>query len=339
LGFYSPKKSEEKNMKKKAFTLIELLVVVAIIALLIAILLPALGRAREMGRRAQCGSNIRQIGLGLNTYAQENGERLPSVPWRSGALGQTNVVGTGTDTAGVALTQSGWRRLSAAAGTNADPFTATNTQQNSNPISASLWLLCRYNMSTPKVFVCPSVKGKSTSEDDLYADSATRNVKYFADFKVDSIAGQLITYSFQLPWSKGWRTSGKPGFIVGGDENNGKSPEAIDPATDPTPGNSVNHASEGQNVLGIDASGNFAKRPNVGINEDNIYTSQWSSTVSDQGKPQLAGVKNVNPWSNADTVLIPVSSSVIGATNCVNGTNYSVGSTAWSTVGVVKTQQ
>jgi len=65
--------------KKKGFTLIELLVVVAIIALLIAILLPSLGRAREMARRSACASNMKQIGLALNTYASENSESLPKI--------------------------------------------------------------------------------------------------------------------------------------------------------------------------------------------------------------------------------------------------------------------
>ena len=60
-----------------AFTLIELLVVISIIALLIGILLPALGAARKTARNAVCASNIRQITIGLLTYAQENKEQLP----------------------------------------------------------------------------------------------------------------------------------------------------------------------------------------------------------------------------------------------------------------------
>ena len=68
-----------------AFTLIELLVVIAIVALLAAMLLPAVSRAKESGRGAACLSNLRQIGIALQLYTQENQNRLPTM--RDRALG------------------------------------------------------------------------------------------------------------------------------------------------------------------------------------------------------------------------------------------------------------
>lgn len=62
---------------KKGFTLIELLVVIAIIALLAAILFPVFGRARENARRSSCSSNLRQIGLAILQYVQDNDEVWP----------------------------------------------------------------------------------------------------------------------------------------------------------------------------------------------------------------------------------------------------------------------
>jgi prepilin-type processing-associated H-X9-DG protein/prepilin-type N-terminal cleavage/methylation domain-containing protein len=61
-----------------AFTLVELLVVIGIIALLIAMLLPSLNRARESAKNAQCMSNLRQIGMGISFYRNDHHDILPA---------------------------------------------------------------------------------------------------------------------------------------------------------------------------------------------------------------------------------------------------------------------
>jgi prepilin-type N-terminal cleavage/methylation domain-containing protein len=63
--------------RRGAFTLVELLVVVAIIALLLSILIPVLGAARERARRTKCAANLRQVGIGWLMYLEDSNEFFP----------------------------------------------------------------------------------------------------------------------------------------------------------------------------------------------------------------------------------------------------------------------
>ena len=65
---------------QRAFSLIELLVVIAIIAILAALLLPALASAKEAGRKANCLSNLRQIGIAIQAYANDSEGKIPFGP-------------------------------------------------------------------------------------------------------------------------------------------------------------------------------------------------------------------------------------------------------------------
>ena len=78
--------------KRNAFTLIELLMVIAIIAILAAILMPVLQQAKQRAWTGQCISNLRQIGMGMKMFADENGELYPE----SGADIYWNAIDPGT---------------------------------------------------------------------------------------------------------------------------------------------------------------------------------------------------------------------------------------------------
>jgi prepilin-type processing-associated H-X9-DG protein/prepilin-type N-terminal cleavage/methylation domain-containing protein len=78
------KKKSSTPCRHRDFTLIELLVVIAIIAILAAMLLPALSQAREKARSISCVNNLKQLALGAIMYAGDNQEFLPGVDMRAG---------------------------------------------------------------------------------------------------------------------------------------------------------------------------------------------------------------------------------------------------------------
>jgi len=79
------KRSENQTVRRAAFTLIELLVVIAIIAILAALLLPALSKAKDKAKGTACLNNLKQVGLAMQMYIDDNQDKIPS-PFTFGAV-------------------------------------------------------------------------------------------------------------------------------------------------------------------------------------------------------------------------------------------------------------
>lgn len=131
---YEGKPSRLTFMRRRGFTLIELLVVIAIIAILAAILLPCLERAREQAKRAACANNLRQNCIALLAYAGDNNDWLP-IPHGGGG-------GTTTD---IILPNFGNESLVAGPNTYTSTFFA-------------LW---PSYIGSHRIWACPSFQGKS----------------------------------------------------------------------------------------------------------------------------------------------------------------------------------
>jgi len=199
---------------KKAFTLIELLVVVAIIAVLVAILLPAVSRARDNARRAMCKNNQRQIGMAWRMYGDENHEQGPynhRDHMSEGYGGDLNV-------------WSYWEMY-------------TQFGLLFDFLGQPTWGLRPNQMHTPKAVICPAdAYGRTRPEDFSIAD--WQRTSYWMSWYVCTYPGNRTNMSDQ-----------PPSRVIASDQFAWWQPCAWDPLIWVG-----NHHREGTHIVRVDAS-------------------------------------------------------------------------------------
>jgi len=295
--------------KANAFTLVELLIAIGIIAVLIGILIPVIGKTRESAKRLACANNLRQIGLSVTRYGVDYKE-LPRTIYHNG-------VGF----AGVLPSAFSGRlcddQFAGAGGESSDVDGADNKYPKKNDVTAALFLLVRLKYLTAESFVCPS----SGATADLFGGELPT--------KRGNFTGRAnLSYSYANPYPI-QQSNNQYGYYYGtdmdqrlplaADLNPGDSSSAPTLSqltlnsshSDLRNGNSQNHSRAGQNVAYYDGHVDWCTSSFVGIGSDNIFTRTYSDPPpADQGAdPADPFGSSLQQRHSADSLLLPTATS------------------------------
>jgi prepilin-type N-terminal cleavage/methylation domain-containing protein len=197
--------------RRRAFTLIELLVVIAIIALLMAVLLPALSRAREVSKRTSCGMNVGSIAKSVITYAEGNKGNFPTPAHTTAAVSCT-MVGDRRDYADGAATLGG-------------PYTIEN--QSSMRGYFKLLMGGSRAYCQPKQWICPSASYAVTSGTDVEKQN-TAGTGYSKVYDFDGATGtpepSKYCYSTQVTMKSANASNSLGGAVAPGGSVQGYTP-------------------------------------------------------------------------------------------------------------------